>query len=217
MAIFRGATRLGTATPRVPVCTAMKARATDARVVRLPVIAIALVALVACRSGDGPRGTRKITPEARAAPATTRTLPAPPAAQPAGDHAAGGVDWHGNITWHTWAEALPLARKESKPILLLVYADWCPHCRALGAVFSDPEIGELAKRFVMVRQNHDDAPPWLEPYTQKYGGYVPRIFFFDSDGKIRDDITSGHPRYPYFYAAEQPEFLKSSMRRITSS
>lgn len=199
------------------VCAAMKARATDGSVLRLPVLALALVALVSCRSGDGPRGTRKITPEAHAAPALTGA-PAPAAApQPAAEHPSGGVDWHGNIAWHTWAEALPLAQRESKPIFLLVYADWCPHCRALGSVFSDPEIGELAKRFVMVRQNHDDAPAWLEPYTQKYGGYVPRIFFFDSNGKIREDITSGHPRYPFFYAAEQPEFLKKSMRRITSS
>lgn len=207
---------MGWASGGVAVCAATKARATDGSVLRLPVIAFALVALVSCRSGDGPRGTGKITAEAHAAPAVTAAA-AKPTPSPAAEHPSGGVDWHGNIAWHTWAEALPLARKESKPIFLLVYADWCPHCRALGSVFSDPEIGELAKRFVMVRQNHDDAPAWLEPYTQKYGGYVPRIFFFDSDGKMREDITSGHPRYPFFYAAEQPEFLKKSMRRITSS
>ena len=97
--------------------------------------------------------------------------------------------------------------------MVLVYADWCPHCRALGPVFADPEIESLAKHFVMVRQNNDEDAAWLQPYNQKYGGYVPRIFFFDSSGKMREDLTSGHPRYPYFYAAEQPEFLKNTMRR----
>lgn len=143
--------------------------------------------------------------------------PSPPAAALGAAPSPTAISWHGNVAWHTWEEALPLARKESKPIFLLVYADWCPHCRALGSVFSDPEVAELSKRFVMVRQNHDDAPQWLEPYTQKYGGYVPRIFFFDPAGKLREDITSGHPRYPFFYAAEQPEFLKKAMRRVTSS
>jgi len=127
------------------------------------------------------------------------------------------VEWHGKIEWHTWSEGLVLARQQTKPIFLLVYADWCPHCRALGPVFADPEIDRLAKHFVMVRQNHDDEPAWLQPYNQKYGGYVPRIFFFDSNGKLREDITSGHPKFPFFYAAEQPEFLKQAMRRVTSS
>lgn len=101
--------------------------------------------------------------------------------------------------------------------MVVVYADWCPHCRALGPVFADPEIEKLSKQFVMVRQNHDDSPAWLEPYNQKFGGYVPRIFFFDKNGKMREDLTSGHPRYPYFYAAEQPEFLKRTMRQAVGS
>jgi thiol-disulfide isomerase/thioredoxin len=130
---------------------------------------------------------------------------------------ASGVEWQGNVKWHTWNEGLSIAAKESKPIMVLVYADWCPHCRALGPVFADPEIEALATHLVMVRQNHDEDPSWLQPYNEKYGGYVPRIFFFDSTGKIRADLTSGHPRYPFFYAAEASDLLKQSMRRAISS
>jgi thiol:disulfide interchange protein len=159
------------------------------------------------------------TVTATAAPKGGAEVLAPAPNRPAEPRPANqnGVEWRGTIQWHQWSDAIGLANRASKPIMVVVYADWCPHCRALGPVFADPEIETLSKRFVMVRQNHDDSPPWLEPYNQKFGGYVPRIFFFDQNGKMREDLTSGHPRYPYFYAAEQPEFLKKSMRQAAGS
>lgn len=183
----------------------------------------ALLVASACEAGNSPLSSR----QRATAPAAT-TIPNPPsgaqAPTPATNHEgtqrpanANGVEWHGAIEWHEWSDALGIAGRTSKPIMVVVYADWCPHCRALGPVFADPEIEKLSKRLVMVRQNHDDSPSWLEPYNQKFGGYVPRIFFFDQNGKMREDLTSGHPRYPYFYAAEQPEFLKRSMRQAAGS
>jgi thiol-disulfide isomerase/thioredoxin len=196
---------------------------------RVAALAAGCVALaVACESGKGPSGVHIEKPASAAQadkaqpvevarnaahPAEPSTAPAPTAEAPG----ANAVAWHGNIEWHEWTDALAIAKRESKPIMVVVYADWCPHCRALGPVFADPDIEAMAKRLVMVRQNHDENPAWLEPYNQKYGAYVPRIFFFDSSGKMRDDLTSGHPRYPYFYAAEQPEFLKQTMRRAIGS
>jgi thiol:disulfide interchange protein len=186
-------------------------------------LAALLLAAPACESGDTPRSARGGTPApgvvappkvAQAAPPVPAApAPAPEAPKPAGN----AVEWRGDVSWHTWAEALPLARQQSKPIMVLVYADWCPHCRSLAPVFQDPEIEALAKRFVMVRQNHDDDPPWLEPYNKKYGAYVPRIFFFDSSGRMREDLTSGHPRYPFFYAAEHSQILKQTMHRAAGS
>jgi thiol-disulfide isomerase/thioredoxin len=184
------------------------------RTARIGLIALALSA---CESGSAPSASGTPPPQAAPKPAPAAAKPpdpVPAAAQPAPSH---GVDFKGNIHWHTWEEARKIAAQESKPIFVLVYADWCPHCRELGPVFADPQIEALSKRFVMVRQNHDDDPPWLQPYNQKYGGYVPRIFFFDSAGKMREEITSGHPRYPYFYAAEHTEFLTASMRRVVGS
>jgi thiol:disulfide interchange protein len=182
---------------------------------------LALLCTFACQSGDAPSAGKQTAPIPTAAAvvpaAVARTadpVPAAPARPAEPGHA---VEWKGNVAWHTWSEGLSLAARESKPILVLVYADWCPHCRELSPVFADPEVEALAKRLVMVRQNHDDDPSWLQPYNQKYGGYVPRIFFFDSGGKIRDDLTSGHPRYPYFYAAEASDLLKRSMRRAIGS
>lgn len=178
---------------------------------------LALLFTLSCQSGDSPSALKRTAPtKAAAAPAARTAEPTPePPTRPAAH--GQGVEWKGNVVWHTWNEGLSLAARESKPILVLVYADWCPHCRELSPVFADPEIEALAKRLVMVRQNHDDDPAWLQPFNEKYGGYVPRIFFFDSGGKIREDLTSGHPRYPYFYAAEASDLLKRSMRRAIGS
>jgi thiol:disulfide interchange protein len=182
---------------------------------------LALLSTFACQSGDAPSAGKRTAPiptAAAAVPAAVARVEEKAPAAPSQPAAPGhGVEWKGNVAWHTWSEGLSLAARESKPILVLVYADWCPHCRELSPVFADPEIEALAKRLVMVRQNHDDDPSWLQPYNQKYGGYVPRIFFFDSGGKIREDLTSGHPRYPYFYAAEASDLLKRSMRRAIGS
>jgi thiol-disulfide isomerase/thioredoxin len=183
----------------------------------IPAAALVL-SMLGCESGVGPGQTdQRAPPVATAlpvAPPVVAPAALPTAPQPAPGH---GVEWKGNIEWHTWDDARTIATRDSKPMLVLVYADWCPHCRELGPVFADPQIEQLSKRFVMVRQNHDDDPAWLQPYNQKYGGYVPRIFFFEPSGKLREDITSGHPRYPFFYAAEHSEFLKASMRRAAGS
>lgn len=184
----------------------------------LALLVLAALLLAGCKAGDSPSAGR-VAKAAPAAPSAARAPTVPvrpaepsPAAEPA-PAPANAVAWKGNVQWHSWEEGSKLAAQQSKPIFLLLYADWCPHCRALGAVFADPEIEALSKRFVMVRQNHDENPSWMEPF-KKYGGYVPRIFFLDSKGKMREEVTSGHPRYPYFYAAEAPDFLKQSMRRV---
>jgi thiol:disulfide interchange protein len=183
-------------------------------------VVLLVTVLTGCKSGETPRAEKTTSTAAATVaklPPVPTVAPAPAPIEPVAAPAhASTMEWKGGVAWHSWDEALPLAKRESKPILVLVYADWCPHCRALAPAFSDPQIEALAKHFVMVRQNHDDDPAWLEPY-KKYGGYVPRIFFFDSKGQMREDITSSHPRYPFFYAAEHIDLLKQSMRRVIGS
>ncbi|MEE2788073.1 MAG: thioredoxin family protein [Myxococcota bacterium] len=120
--------------------------------------------------------------------------------------------WPAEVEWMAWADGRRKAAAQGRPLMLVVYADWCPRCRELTPIFARPEIAALAKKLVVVKQDQDQRPKWLTGFGE-YGGYVPRIFFFGADGQLRTDVTSGNARYPYFYTPRQFESLKRSMTR----
>ena len=122
--------------------------------------------------------------------------------------------WPSNITWETWETGRQKAAETGKPLCLVVYADWCPRCRELAPVFGQKDIAELAKKFIMVKQDQDTRPAWLQAYADQ-GRYVPRVFFFGVDGQLRSDVTSGHPRFPFFYSSRNHTPLMRSMNRAS--
>lgn len=109
------------------------------------------------------------------------------------------IKWGSDVNWQTWDEGSKLAAKEGKPIVLVVYADWCPRCRELAPVFKTPEIVALTKDLVMVLQDSDAKPAWLKEKYGATGSYVPRILFLNADGTLRTDLTSGNGKYPFYY------------------
>lgn len=129
---------------------------------------------------------------------------------------ADGAAFDGPIHWLPWELGLKDASAHKKPLCLVLYADWCPHCRELAPAWKDPEVVKLAKGLVMVHQNVDERPPWLARFGQ-LGQYVPRIFFLKPDGSILTDITSGNPRFPYFYQPQHLDALRSSMGRAAGA
>ena len=65
-------------------------------------------------------------------------------------------DWNdGAVAWKGHDDGFALAKKEQKPLLLIVYTEWCPHCGNYSKVFHDPKVVEKAKQFVMVRLDQD--------------------------------------------------------------
>ena len=54
-----------------------------------------------------------------------------------------------------------------RPVVLLLYADWCPHCQRLfREVLVDPRITDLADRFVWVKVNSDLHQEYKRTYDQ---------------------------------------------------
>lgn len=181
--------------------------------------------LLACNAEPAPAPAAPVSavaPLSVAAPATDAPASEAVVAQPkpfkAVGHAKGGpeINWENGAQWSDWATGLARAKQEKKPILLMVYADWCPRCRELAPVFNLPEVTALEEGLVLIRQNGDEKPDWLQAFDS-LGGYVPRVFFLTPDGSLREDITSGHPRYPYFYTPAGVEALKDAMRAAVKS
>ena len=79
-------------------------------------------------------------------------------------------------------------------------------------MFDDPEVAQLVKEIVLIRQDADDRPDWLGEKFDALGTYVPRVFFLDHDGKVRAEITSGDTRYPYFYTPQSVGALKAGLK-----
>ena len=164
------------------------------------------------------QGARRAAPPGAAAkpgaaPGATipRRNPAPPPGRPA---AKADIKWDGPIRWRPWDQGIAEAKTQGKPVCLVIYADWCPKCRSLAPVFKEPELAKLASDFVMIRQDSDERPAWLLERFGALGGYVPRIIFLDKSGKVLEDVTSGNPRYPFFYTPHVADTLKANMRRV---
>jgi protein-disulfide reductase (glutathione) len=182
----------------------------------IPIVAL----LLGCDSGNPhgaalPAKTSAASASVKAAAAAVTSgaaaATAPAAAAPT--HAnSGDIEWHGSLDWHTYSEGVALAKQDHKPILLMVYADWCSKCRALVPVFQRDDVRKLVDKMVAVRQDQDDPAPWLSEIAAG-DNYVPRIMFLNSDGTPIRKVTSGHPRYPFFYMADQPETLLTSLKQ----
>jgi protein-disulfide reductase (glutathione) len=143
-----------------------------------------------------------------AAPPAVTTAAAPARPAPA---AHGDETWNAAaIDWQPYEAGLARAKAQSKPVCLVLYANWCPHCRNFSKVFDDPRIVERARDFVMIKINSDEQTEINRRYALD-GGYVPRTYFLASDGTPLADVHAPRPKYIYFYDERNPASLLGGM------
>jgi protein-disulfide reductase (glutathione) len=122
-----------------------------------------------------------------------------------------GGDWNdGQIQWQPYEQGLAAAKKDKKPVLLVFFTEWCPHCSNYSKVFHDPKVVEQAKRFVMIRLDKDKNAE-LSKKISPDGEYIPRTYFLGSDGTLDPALTAPRPEYKYFYDERDPAPLLASM------
>lgn len=190
------------------------------------VAAVALATAACAKTNDpaqpeakAPATTVKSAPASKApaskAPATT-AIKKTAAKKPAGHHTRGTpIDFSGLVEWKDWAAGMAAAKASNTPVMLLIYADWCPKCQALKPAFKDAEFAELSKKLVMIKQNSDLKPEWLKQFAE-FGGYVPRVLFLKPDGTVMRELTGPNRRYPHFFPIQALPALKDAMRKAAA-
>jgi thiol:disulfide interchange protein len=126
--------------------------------------------------------------------------------------ARAGGDWNdGQIAWRGYQDGLAAAKKEKKPVCLIFYTEWCPHCANYSKLFHDPKVVEQAKRFVMIRLDKDKNAEVSEEYGPDGSSYIPRTYFLSADGKLDPEIHAARDRFKYFYDERDPASILAGM------
>lgn len=81
---------------------------------------------------------------------------------------------------------LARAKQESKPVFLILHADWCGWCKkTFSETIPDPRIMALKDRFVWVRVNSDKDQKYKQLYGQE--GF-PMMVLLNADGSVLKKI-----------------------------
>ena len=122
-------------------------------------------------------------------------------------------DWNdANIKWLSYDEGLAEAKKSHRPICLIFFTTWCPHCKNYSGVFSDPEVVKKAKSFVMIRLDKDQNAEISKKYAPD-GEYIPRTYFLSADGTLDPSLAETRDQFKYFYDEKSPSSLLAGMDR----
>jgi Thioredoxin-like len=131
---------------------------------------------------------------------------------PAAPALAGG-DWNdGQVAWRAYDEGLAAAREQGKPICLIFFTEWCPHCTNYSGVFHDPAVVERSKEFVMVRLDRDRNRELSKKFAPD-GEYIPRTYFLSPQGVLDPALKAPRDRFQYFYDEHDPASLLDGMKR----
>lgn len=122
-------------------------------------------------------------------------------------------DWNvREVAWVPYEAGLAAGRAQHKPIVLVFYTDWCPHCHNYSRLFHDPELVRLSQQFVMIRVERDGHREISAQYDVD-GEYIPRTFFLTPTGSVLTELSSDNDNYRYFMDEHDPTELIALMRR----
>jgi len=128
----------------------------------------------------------------------------------AGPARAEPEDWNDALGWQPYEQGLAKAKAEKKPVCLIFYTEWCPHCRNYSKVFHDPKVVEQSKKFVMIRLDKDKNAELSKKYAPD-GEYIPRTLFLSPAGTLDPSVHAPRDKYQYFYNESDPASVLAGM------
>ncbi len=127
------------------------------------------------------------------------------------------ADWNDKgVAWQSYDAGLAQAKQQNKPICLVFFTTWCPHCHAYSRVFHDPNVVAKTKQFVMIRLDRDKNKELSKKFAPD-GEYIPRTFFLTPQGALKAELTSGASEYKYFYNESDPQGILGGMTRALTA
>ncbi len=125
--------------------------------------------------------------------------------------AGAAADWNDAVIhWRPYTQGLAEARAQHKPVCVVLYPSWCPHCRNYRRVFYAPDIVHESQEFVMIRVDADAHPAISRRFAYD-GEYIPRTYFMSSAGRIDPRIHADRDAYAFFYDEDNPISLLDGM------
>lgn len=125
--------------------------------------------------------------------------------------ATAGGDWNDSgIVWRSYADGLAEAKKAGKPVVLIFFTEWCPHCTRYSGIFHQEKVVERAKNFVMIRLDKDKEGALSAKYAPD-GEYIPRTFFLSPDGTVLSSIAAPRDKYRHFFNPQDSAELLAAM------
>ena len=124
-----------------------------------------------------------------------------------------GGDWNEDgVAWMSYEDGLAAAKESGKPICLVFFTDWCPHCVNFAKLFHNSAVIEKSSEFVMIRLNKEAYPKLSSRYAPD-GQYIPRTYFLTSAGKLDPTLHAPRDKYKFFYHESRPESILGGMTR----
>ncbi|MBI3088160.1 MAG: thioredoxin family protein [Candidatus Omnitrophica bacterium] len=97
-----------------------------------------------------------------------------------------------SVAWQAYSpQRFEEARREGRPLLIDIYADWCLPCVELDHVtFRHSQVVERLAGFTTLRVDAtQDVPPEAQELLERHGVYgVPTVLVFDAGGRERSDL-----------------------------
>ena len=122
-----------------------------------------------------------------------------------------GGDWNdAKVQWQPYEAGLAAAKKDKKPVLLIFFTEWCPHCTNYSKVFHDPKMVAKSKEFVMIRLDNDKEKDVAKQFAVD-GSYIPRTYFLTSAGVLDPDLHAPREQFKFFYDESKPDQILAAM------
>lgn len=129
--------------------------------------------------------------------------------------AAERINWNDlSINWMSYEQGMQEIARTGKKGILVLYADWCPTCRAYSKLFSHPDIVSSAKSLVLMRANVDQYKA-LSRKMSFDGEYVPRTIALSANGKVMHELYPKTGKYLYYIPHGRLDYLMQFMRKVS--